>query len=130
MVRYDLMGAFVEGDVIRVAWSGLIISDCNPDNFVGTSFTRNFTYWPSFWFGYQTGIFGITNTSMDELHLCYMSQARDAPQAWSRIKKTTGTSYFVRVMMYSDPINSKCPELVGFYPQYGSTELYETDTQI
>jgi hypothetical protein len=79
MVRYDLRGAFVEGDVIRVSWQGLIISDCNPDNFIGASYTRNFSYWPSFWFGYQTGIYGIQNTSMDTLHLCYMSMARDAP---------------------------------------------------
>jgi len=24
----------------------------------------------------------------------------------------------------------KCPELVGFYPLYGSSELYDTDTLI
>jgi hypothetical protein len=79
MVRYNLQGAFAEGDVIRVSWKGLVLADCNPDNFIGTTYTRNFSYWPSFWFGYQTGIYGIKNNSMDELHLCYMSQAKDAP---------------------------------------------------
>lgn len=116
MVRYDLQGAFAEGDRIKVSWKGLVIADCNPDNFIGDTFTRNFSYWPSFWIGYQTGIYGIKNNSMDDLHLCYMSQARDAPQAWSRIKKTTGTSYFVRVKGYDDNTLKKCPELVGFYP--------------
>jgi len=97
MVRYDLQGGFVEGDMIKVSWRGLILADCNPDNFIGDTFVRNYSYWPSFWFGYQTGVNGIKNTSMDDLHLCYMSRAKDAPQAWSRIKKTTGTNYFVKV---------------------------------
>lgn len=59
-----------------------------------------------------------------------MSKAVGAPQAWSRIKKTTGQSYFVQFLGYVDTFLMKCPELVGFYPIYGSTELYETDTQI
>ncbi len=59
-----------------------------------------------------------------------MSKARDAPQAWSRIKKTTGTAYFVKVLKYGNPRNVKLPELVGFYPLYGSSELSETDTVI
>jgi hypothetical protein len=59
-----------------------------------------------------------------------MSQAVGAPQAWSRIKKTTGQSYFIQVLGYVDTHLMKCPELVGFFPIYGSTELYETDTQI
>ena len=130
MVRYDLQGGFVEGDMIKVSWRGLILADCNPDNFIGDTFVRNYSYWPSFWFGYQTGVNGIKNTSMDDLHLCYMSRAKDAPQAWSRIKKTTGTSYFVKVLKYSNPRNVKLPELVGFNPLYGSSELYETDTVI
>lgn len=71
MVRFDLSGAFVEGDMIKVSWKGLVLADCNPDNFIGNMFVRNFSYWPSFWFGYQTGIYGIKNNSMDELHLCY-----------------------------------------------------------
>jgi hypothetical protein len=100
MVRYDLTGGMVEGDMIRVSWKGLILADCNPDNFIGDTFVRNYSYWPSIWFGYQTGVNGIKNTSMDELHLCYMSMAMDAPQAWSRIKKNTGTSYFVKVNEY------------------------------
>jgi hypothetical protein len=130
MIRYDLQGGFVEGDMIKVSWRGQILADCNPDNFIGDTFLRNYSYWPSFWFGYQTGINGIKNTSMDDLHLCYMSRAKDAPQAWSRIKKTTGTSYFVKVLKYSNPRNVKLPELVGFNPLYGSSELYDTDTVI
>lgn len=130
MVRLDLTGGFVEGDLIKVSWRGLILADCNPDNFIGDTFVRNYSYWPSFWFGYQTGINGIKNTSMDELHFCYMSMAKDAPQAWSRIKKTTGTAYFVKVLKYTNSKNVILPELVGFYPLYGSSELYETDTII
>jgi hypothetical protein len=59
-----------------------------------------------------------------------MSMAFDSPQAWSRVKKTTGTSYFVRVLEYDTTVNQKCPELVGFRPLYGSTELYDSDTVI
>lgn len=116
--------------MIRVSWKGLVLADCNPDNFIGATFVRNYSSWPSFWFGFQTGISGIKNTSMDELHLCYMSQAKDAPQAWSRIKKSTGTAYFVRVEKYTNIINQKCPELVGFNPMYGSSEMSEFDTVI
>ena len=52
MVRYNLQGAFVEGDQIKVSWKGNIISDCNPMNVIGDTFVRNFSYWPSMWFGY------------------------------------------------------------------------------
>lgn len=130
LINYPFYGAFVEGDQIKVSWKGLVLADCNPDNFIGATFTHNYSYWPAFWFGYQTGIYGIKNNSMDELHLCYMSQARDSPQAWSRIKKTTGTAYFVRVKKYTDLTARMCPELVGFNPMYGSSELSESDTII
>ena len=36
----------------------------------------------------------------------------------------------MRVKEYFELINQKCPELVGFYPLYGSTELSESDTVI
>lgn len=79
LVNYPFYGAFVEGDQIKISWKGLVLADCNPDNFIGSTFTHNYSYWPAFWYGYQTGIYGIKNNSMDELHLCYMSQARDSP---------------------------------------------------
>ena len=34
------------------------------------------------------------------------------------------------MLEYEDPWNQKCPELVGFRPLYGSTELYDSDTVI
>ena len=75
IVHYDFYGAFVEGDILQLSWSGLVVSDCNPINFVGITYARNYSYWPAVWFGYQTGVYGVTNTSMDTLHLCYMSTA-------------------------------------------------------
>lgn len=36
MVRYSLTGGFAEGDKIAFAWRGLVPTDCNPTNFVGT----------------------------------------------------------------------------------------------
>jgi len=34
------------------------------------------------------------------------------------------------VLEYDTTVNQKCPELVGFRPLYGSTELYDSDTVI
>jgi hypothetical protein len=36
----------------------------------------------------------------------------------------------VRVKKYTDSIAKMCPELVGFNPMYGSSELSESDTII
>lgn len=131
MVRFDLRGTFADGDKLAFSWKGTVVTDCNPSNFIGVKYTRNYFYWPSVWFGYSTGIYGISNYTMDELHLCYQSAAFDAPQSWSRIKKTTGASYQLLVKEYNlVNQNDKCPELVTFTPSYGSTELYETENTI
>jgi|LauGreDrversion4_2_1035121.scaffolds.fasta_scaffold21088_1 hypothetical protein len=38
LINFKLQGAFVEGDIIQLSWAGLVVSDCNPINFVGTTF--------------------------------------------------------------------------------------------
>jgi hypothetical protein len=77
MIRFDIRGTFAEGDKLALSWKGLTITDCNPSNF--SKYARNYFYWPSVWFGYDTGIYGVQNYTMDELHLCYLSAATDAP---------------------------------------------------
>ena len=72
----------------------------------------------------------MKNYSMDELHLCYQSAAYGAPSSWTRIKKDSGATYFLRVREYNSLPNTKLPELLSFYPTYGSTQLYEGDTTI
>ncbi|CDW88139.1 neurohypophysial n-terminal domain containing protein [Stylonychia lemnae] len=131
LVRFDLVGTFADGDKIAFSWRGTIITDCNPTNFLGIQYSRNYFNWPSMWFGYTSGISGITNYTNDELHLCYLSAAKDAPQSWSRIKKTSGFSYQAQIKEYTLPtLNGRCPEPISFNPQYGSTELYETDNTV
>ena len=82
------------------------------------------------WFGVNSGVSGVKNVSMDEIMMCYMSGSEGAPSSWFRVKKSTGNIYFLKVYEYNFWINSKVPELVSFYPNYGSTELYESDTVI
>ncbi len=79
MVRFDLRGTFADGDKLTFSWKGSVITDCNPTNFIGSQYTRNYFNWPSIWFGYDTGIFGVKNYTNDELHVCYQSSALDAP---------------------------------------------------
>lgn len=38
LINFNLQGAFVEGDIIQLSWAGLVVSDCNPINFVGTTY--------------------------------------------------------------------------------------------
>lgn len=93
LIKFDLKGTFAEGDKLAVSWKGLSVTDCNPSNFLGKTYAINYYHWPGVWFGYDTGIYGVKNYTMDELHLCYLSAARDAPQSWNRIKKSTGAAY-------------------------------------
>jgi len=130
IVRFEFKGHFVEGDQLQFSWRGVGYSDCNPENFMGEAYTYNHTYWPAIWFGYDSGVHGITDYTMDELQTCWKSNANNAPDAWIRVKKTTLTQYQFRVNEYDVAANSKCPELNSFDPQYGASTLYETDTQI
>lgn len=42
MARFDLAGTFAEGDKLAFSWKGLVITDCNPSNFIGSSYSRDF----------------------------------------------------------------------------------------
>lgn len=130
MVRFNLTGTFAEGDQITFAWPGFTQADCDPTYFLGQVYVYNYSHWPSVWFGYQTGIHGVQNISMDVIQLCYKSAAGDAPNSWSRAQKTINAPYFIKVSEYTVVQNEKCPELISFMPLYGSTELYETDSVI
>ena len=68
---------------------------------------------------------------MDELHMCWRSNANNAPDAWIRVKKSSDSTYSIRTDEFdaAQP-NKQCPELLKFDPPYGSSEIYETDTQI
>jgi len=90
----------------------------------------NHTYWPATWFGYASGIHGIDNYDMDELHMCWKPKAKKAPDAWIRLKKSTEGAYRIRVNEYAVSANQECPELVWFDPVYGSATKKETDTEI
>ena len=67
---------------------------------------------------------------MDTLHVCYLSQAINAPGSWVRVKLDTQDTYDIKIQQFNSMPNTKCPELLSFIPRYGSTELYETDTAI
>lgn len=130
IINFDLKGSFAEGDKLIFAWSGKTAADCNPKNFLGSTYLYRYSYFSSVWFGINSGTYGIKNYTMDEIQMCYSSNAEDAPSSWFRVKKTTGAIYFIKVHEYNFNINTKVPELLSFYPTYGSTELYESDTQI
>ena len=59
LVQFDFKGAFADGDLLTFAWAGIPISDCNPANFMGISYVRNYNFFPSVWFGSTTGTYGI-----------------------------------------------------------------------
>ncbi len=137
ITRFDLTGVFVDGDQMAFSWRGVNYSDCNPINFLGSYYTYNHTHWPSIWFGFDSGVHGIVDKDYDELHMCWKSTALNAPDAWIRVKKTTGKPYTVRIFQYETYDgatvlyeNSECPELESFDPEYGSAMLTDEDTVI
>lgn len=67
MLLFDMQGTFIDGDSLAMSWKGYIYSDCNPTNILGSSYTFNHSHWPGVWLGYNTGINGIQNSSMDDL---------------------------------------------------------------
>ena len=92
-VNFDYSGSFVDGDQLTMSWKGENFADCKPINFMGEVYTYNHTNWPAVWFGYSSGIHGIDSYKKDELHLCWKPSAKQAPDAWIRLKKTTGGAY-------------------------------------
>ena len=134
IVKFDFNGVFVDGDLLAFSWRGVNYSDCNPVNFLGETYTFNHSTWPAIWFGYDSGIHGIDEEAKDELHVCWKSSADNAPDAWIRIKKSTGMQYQFRVNEWDEDdaalSNAKCPELVTFEPELASADLYESDTEI
>jgi hypothetical protein len=71
IVVYDVKGSFAEGDLMRFSWAGTVPADCNPKNFLGISYTYSYNHWPAVWFGMNSGINGVKNYTMDEIHMCY-----------------------------------------------------------
>jgi hypothetical protein len=101
MVILEMDGTFIDGDLITMAWKGLSYADCNPSNFMGSTFMYNHSAWPALWMGYDTGIKGIQNTNMDDLQVCWKPGAEYAPSVYIRIKKEDMTAYSMRVFDYN-----------------------------
>jgi hypothetical protein len=129
-IRFDFSGVFVDGDQMTFSWKGTDYADCNPVNFLGDIFTYENGYWPSIWFGYGSGAWGVSSYERDELHVCWKPIANQSPAAWIRVRKSTGGAYQVRVNEYDNPTNEQCPELLSFDPTYGAATLTEDDTEI
>ena len=63
----------------------------------------------------------------DELHFCWYSGASGAPTAWIRLKMTTGTNMYTRILQLDNSVNKKVPELASFDPEYGSATITDQD---
>lgn len=70
------------------------------------------------------------NSSADELHVCWKSGARGAPDNWIRLKSAIGTSFVMRVFGFDNSTLIELPELQSFDPPYGTTSATEDTTEI
>jgi hypothetical protein len=123
-------GPLGDYDYVTLSWDGNPWADCKPLNFLndeGYMFQQG--YMPYIWYGYQSGIHGMNNTS-DELHVCWKSSARGAPDNWIRLKSSIGSTFIMRILEYNNTIMQELPELESFDPPYGSTIATENTTEI
>lgn len=63
-----LTGPMTEDDQILMSWRGDPWADCNPINFMGDGYTYKQGYLPYIWYGRDSGMHGM-NESSDELHV-------------------------------------------------------------
>lgn len=129
-IRFKLEGPQTDGDKIQFAWDGSPAVDCANMYFLGSEYVRREGNYPSVWFGDNSGTFGIANSSMEELHVCFKSGSRGAPDAWIRLKATSGNPYKIRIQSWNITANKDSPELESFDPDYGTTDALSTNTTI
>jgi len=84
---------------------------------------------PYIWYGKDSGQHGM-NTTSDELHVCWKSDARGAPDNWIRLKSSISTSYVMRILQIDNDDYGFLPELESFWPPYGTTIATENTTEI
>ena len=135
IMNYDtspmvLNGPLSENDYITLSWEGSPWADCNPINFMNEEgYLHQQGYMPYIWYGKDSGIHGM-NSSSDELHVCWKSNARGAPDNWIRLKSAIDSSFIMRVLQSEDVTFGALPELESFYPPYGTTLVTENTTEI
>lgn len=123
-------GPMGDYDYLTLSWEGNPWADCNPINFlneVGYMYQQGNL--PYIWYGYESGIHGM-NSSSNELHVCWKSSARGAPDNWIRLKSSIGSSFVMRILEYDNITKQELPELESFDPPYGSTIATENTTEI
>jgi hypothetical protein len=134
-MNYDTKPMVFEGpvgeyDEIVLSWKGDPWADCNPINFMmNGSYMVQHSYLPYIWYGKDSGIHGMTINS-DELHVCWKSKARGAPDNWIRLKSAIDTQFTMRVLGIDDATLANLPELESFDPPYGTTFATENTTAI
>lgn len=67
---------------------------------------------------------------MEEIHVCWKSNAIGGDPSFSRVTYTGGYSYKLIVKDYSLASRTSLPEIVSIYPQRGSSEVYGTDVDL
>jgi hypothetical protein len=124
-----LNGPLTENDEIWMSWKGNPGADWNPINFLGDSYIYQQGHLPFIWYGKDSGMHGM-NISSDELHVCWKSKARGAPDNWIRLKSAIDSSFVMRIYGFDNTTLQELPELVDFDPPYGSTIATENTTEI
>jgi hypothetical protein len=126
----DIEGPLGENDLISMSWRGNPWADCNPINLLNEAgYTYQHGYLPYIWYGKDSGIHGM-NISSDELHVCWKSNARGAPDNWIRLRSSIDSSFLMRILEIEDSAFENLPELESFYPPYGTTLIDESATEI
>ena len=134
-LNYDTRAMMFEGplseyDEIIHSWVGSPWADCNPINFMNTdSYMYQHGHLPYIWYGKDSGIHGMNSTS-DELHVCWKSKARGAPDNWIRLKSAIDSSFSMRILQVENTAYTVLPELETFDPAYGTTFATENTTEI
>ena len=122
-------GPLNDNDLITLSWEGDPLADCNPINFLnekGYHFQQG--YLPYIWYGKDSGIHGMNLTS-DELHICWKSSARGAPENWIRLKSSFDAPFVMKILQVDSSVMAALPELESFDPPYGSTLATENTTE-